>query len=78
MPIACLHIIISLLYEIVITKCLFAPRKHMISANKTIERERKWLNMTANWDKQMIRNFKKVIIFKIICVLIYVLNILYL
>jgi len=50
----------------------------MISANKTIERERKWLNMTANWDKQMIRNFKKVIIFKIICVLIYVLNILYL
>jgi len=37
----------------------------MISANKTIERERKWLNMTANWDKQMIRNFKKVITFKI-------------
>ncbi|KAL4084227.1 hypothetical protein QTP88_028053 [Uroleucon formosanum] len=34
--------------------------KHMISANKTIERERKWLNMTANWDKQMIRSFKKV------------------
>lgn len=48
----------------------------MISANKTIERERKWLNMTANWDKQMIRNFKKVIIFKIKLVLIYVLNIL--
>jgi len=46
----------------------------MISANKTIERERKWLNMTANWDKQMIRNFKKVIIFKIILVLNNILN----
>lgn len=37
----------------------------MISAITVIERERKWLNMTANWDKQMIRNFKKVITFEI-------------
>lgn len=50
---------------------MFDCRKHMISANKTIERERKWLNMTANWDKQMIRSFKKVITFKIISVPTY-------
>lgn len=43
----------------------------MISANKTIERERKWLNMTANWDKQMSRSFKKVIALKIILVPTY-------
>jgi len=46
----------------------------MISANKTIERERKWLNMTANWDKQMIKNFKKVITFKIKFVPTYLYN----
>jgi len=50
----------------------------MISANKTIERERKWLNMTANWDKQMIRNFKKVIIFEIILIPTYLYNTFYL
>ncbi|XP_025419908.1 TBC1 domain family member 10A [Sipha flava] len=34
--------------------------KQLISPNKIKERERKWLNMTADWDKQMVKNIKKV------------------
>ncbi|VVC34071.1 Rab-GTPase-TBC domain [Cinara cedri] len=34
--------------------------KHLISPNTTKKREQKWLNMTANWDRYMAKNFKKV------------------
>lgn len=48
-----------------ITK-LYDCRKHLISPNTTKKREQKWLHMTANWDKYMTKNFKKVIRIKTI------------
>lgn len=47
--------------------CVFANnimydcRKHIISPKTTKKREQKWLRMTADWDNQIIKNFKKVI-----------------
>ncbi|XP_050442570.1 TBC1 domain family member whacked [Adelges cooleyi] len=34
--------------------------KRLISPKTTIEREKKWVEMTANWEKQLKKNFKKV------------------
>lgn len=40
---------------------IYDCRKHFISPKTTKERERKWLHMTADWDNQLFKNFKKVI-----------------
>ncbi|XP_050522514.1 TBC1 domain family member whacked isoform X2 [Daktulosphaira vitifoliae] len=37
-----------------------AESKHFISPNTIKKRERKWIQMTTNWDKHMKKNFKKV------------------
>lgn len=36
-----------------------------MSPNTTKDRERKWLYMIANWDREMTKNFRKVIKIKI-------------
>lgn len=36
-----------------------------MSPNTTKDRERKWLYMIANWDREMTKNFRKVIEIKI-------------
>lgn len=46
---------------------IYDYRKQLISPNRTKERERKWLHMIANWDREMTKNFKKVITIKINC-----------
>lgn len=39
---------------------MYDCRKQLISPKTTIDRERKWLQMTNDWDKYIIKNFKKV------------------
>lgn len=35
-------------------------RKQLLSPKTTMDRERKWLQLINDWDKQMTKNFKKV------------------